>query len=90
MLLANKAYSTAKIRDYLEKQEVKVWIPDKVNVKVKHEFDEKLYKKRNVVEKLFCRLKDYLRITKRLDKLASSFNSFVYFAIFLISQRIHL
>ena len=54
-------------------------IPDKVNSKVKHKFDEELYKKRNVVERFFCRLKDFLRITIRLDKLSSSFISFVDF-----------
>ena len=82
-------YPTAKIRDYLDKQGVLVCIPDKVNAKVKHNFDKELYKKRNVVERFFCRLKDYLRITIRLDKLSSSFNSFVCFAIFLLTQRIH-
>ena len=87
VVLADKAYSTAKIRDYLEKQGALVCIPNKVNAKVKHEFDEELYKKRNVVERFFCRLKDYLRITIRLDKLSSSFSSFVGMAIFLISQR---
>ena len=88
-VLADKAYSTAKIRDYLEKQEAFVCIPDKVNAKVKHDLDRELYKKRNVVERFFCRLKDYLRITIRLDKLSSSFSSFVCLAIFLLSQRIH-
>lgn len=87
-VLADKAYSTTKIREYLEKQGAKVCIPDKANAKVKHEFDEELYKKRNVVERFFCRLKDYLRITIRLDKLSLSFNSFICFATFLISQRI--
>ena len=85
VVLADKAYSTAKIRDYLEKQEALVCIPDKVNAKVKHDFN----KKRNVVERFFCRLKDYLRITIRPDKLSSSFSSFVSLAIFLLSQRIH-
>jgi len=89
VVLADKAYSTAKIRDYLEKQGALVCIHDKINAKVKHDFDRELYKKRNVVERFFCRLKDYLRITIRLDKLSSSFNSFVCFAIFLLSQRIH-
>ena len=89
VVLADKAYSTAKIRDYLEKQRAIVCIPDKANAKVKHEFDEELYKKRNVVERFFCRLKDYLRISIRLDKLSSSFSGFVSLAIFLLSQRIH-
>jgi len=88
VVFADKAYSTAKIRGYLEKQEALVCISDKVNAKVKHDFDRELYKKRNVIEKFFCRLKDYLRITIRLDKLSSSFSSFVCLAIFLLSQRV--
>ena len=87
-ILDHKAYSTAKIRDYLEKQAALVCIPDKVNAKVKHDFDRELYKKRNVVEGFFCRLKDYLRITIRPDKLSSSFSSFICLAIFLLSQRV--
>lgn len=34
MVLADKAYSIVKIRDYLEKQAALVCIPDKVNAKV--------------------------------------------------------
>ena len=89
VVLADKAYSTVKIRNYLEKQGAIVCIPDKANAKVKHEFDEELYKKRNVVERFFCRIKDYLRISIRLDKLSSSFSVFVSLASFLLSQRIH-
>lgn len=88
VVLADKAYCDAKIRDYLQRQGALVCIPDKVNGKVKHGFDKKLYKKRNIVERFFCRLKDYLRITIRLDKLSSSFNSFVCLAVFFLSQRI--
>jgi hypothetical protein len=33
------------------------------------------YKKRNVVERCFCRLKDFRRIATRYDKLARSFLS---------------
>ena len=87
--MADKAYCDVKIRDYLEKQGARVCIPDKDNVKVKHDFDKKLYEKRNVVERFFCRLKDYLRITIRLDKLSYSFSSFVCLTVFLLSERIH-
>ena len=68
---------------------IHVLIPDKANAKVKHDFDRELYKKRNVVERFFCRVKDYLRISIRLDKLSSSFSGFVSLAIFLLSQHIH-
>jgi transposase len=32
-----------------------------------------LYKSRNAVERMFCRLKDYRRIATRYDKLATNF-----------------
>lgn len=40
-------------------------------------FDKELYKRRNVVERLIGKLKEYRRIATRYDKLAESFRSFV-------------
>ena len=40
-------------------------------------FDKAGYKKRNVVERLIGRLKEYRRIATRYDKLAESFRCFV-------------
>lgn len=67
---------------------LQVCIPDKETAKVKRDFDEEPYKKRNVVERFFCRLKDCLRITIRLNKLSSSVSGFGSLAIFLLSSRI--
>ena len=36
-------------------------------------FDASKYKHRNVVERTFCRLKDFRRIATRYDKLAKTF-----------------
>ncbi|WP_376741500.1 transposase [Sinorhizobium psoraleae] len=33
-------------------------------------FDRSAYKRRNLIERMFCRLKDWRRITTRCDKLA--------------------
>ena len=41
------------------------------------DFDKELYKKRNVVERLIGKLKEFRRIATRYDKLAESFRSFV-------------
>ena len=41
------------------------------------EFDKELYKKRNVVERLIGKLKEFRRIATRYDKLAESFRCFV-------------
>jgi len=41
------------------------------------EFDKSAYKRRNVVERLIGKLKEYRRIATRYDKLAESFRCFV-------------
>jgi len=38
-----------------------------------HPFDARTYRRRNVIERTFSRLKDFRRIATRYDKLASSF-----------------
>ena len=58
-VLADKAYSTEFIRSYLQGQGAVVCIPDKINFKFKHDFDSDLYKRRNIVERFFQRIKTY-------------------------------
>ena len=43
-------------------------------------FDAGLYKRRNVVERLIGRIKEYRRVATRYDKLAESFRCFVVIA----------
>ena len=38
------------------------------------------YKRRNVIERFFCRLKDFRRISTRYDKRADSFQAFLFLA----------
>jgi transposase len=40
-------------------------------------FDKEQYRRRNVVERLIGRLKEYRRIATRYDKLAESFRAFI-------------
>ena len=85
-VLADRAYSSDKIRSYLEERGALVCIPDKSNFKVKHEFDAELYKQRNIVERFFQRIKNFRHIATRYDKLAVCFLNFVLLA----SATIHL
>lgn len=84
-VLVDKAYSTIEIRQYLQNQGAIICIPDKVNFKIKYSFDRELYKKRNIIERFFCRLKNYRRIAMRYDKLSLTFSAFVSLALFLLS-----
>ena len=79
-ILADKAYSSDKIRNYLEGHGAQICIPDKVNFKTKHKFDAELYKRRNLVERFFQRIKNYRRVAFRFDKLAVCFLNFVLLA----------
>ena len=38
-----------------------------------HTYDAEAYKSRNLIERMFCRLKDFRRIATRYDKLARNF-----------------
>ena len=79
-VLADRAYSCDKIRSFLHCHGAVVCIPDKINFKVKHEFDVALYKQRNLVERFFQRIKNYRHIAFRFDKLANCFLNFVLLA----------
>lgn len=85
-VLGDKAFGSEQIRSYLARHGAIICIPDKVNAKVKHDFDSELYKNRNIVERFFQRLKNYRHIATRYDKLTDCFLNFVLFA----SAVIHL
>ena len=78
------AYSSSKIRDYIEKKGAKVCIPDKINFKIPHKFYSELYKQRNIIERFFQRIKNYQHIAFRFDKLAVCFFNFVLLAAAVI------
>jgi len=74
-LLADKAYDTNAFRAYLKKRKIRVVIPGKSNRKKRIRHDRTAYKRRNVIERCFGRLKDFRRIATRYDKLAETYLS---------------
>ena len=78
-LVADKGYDTDAFRRYLEEHGIAPVIPGKSNRKKPIRFDKLDYKVRNVVERCFCRLKDFRRIATRHDKLARNFFSALCF-----------
>lgn len=55
-------------------------IPPKANRKRKNCFSPFLYRNRNAIERMFCRLKDFRRFTTRYDRSATNFLAAVYIA----------
>lgn len=78
-LLADKGYDTDAFRGFLKKNRIRAVIPGKSNRKKRIRHDKQAYKGRNVVERCFCRLKDFRRIATRYDKLARNFFSALCF-----------
>lgn len=72
-LLADKAYDSDKVRDDLARRGTRAVIPNKDDRKYLHPFDKRRYRKRNAIERMFCRLKDFRLVAPRYDKLARNY-----------------
>jgi transposase len=79
-LLADRAYDANSLRDWLADRGVKAVIPPNPTRKHPHAYDAKAYKGRNLIERMFCRLKDFRRIATRYDKRADIYLSAVLLA----------
>jgi len=73
LLHADKAYDTDAIRRQIEASGAAPNIPSKINRRWKACFSPALYRSRNAIERMFCRLKDFRRIATRYDRLATNF-----------------
>jgi transposase len=72
-VLADKAYDGDAIRRLIEEQGAVPNIPSKANRRWKSCFSKVLYRDRNAIERMFCRLKDFRRIATRYDRLATNY-----------------
>lgn len=72
-LLADRAYDATKLRDWLTERGCEPVIPPNPTRKHPHPYDKVAYRARNLIERMFCRLKDFRRIATRYDKRADTF-----------------
>ena len=72
-LLADKAYDTNPFRAVLPVKAVEPVIPSIRRRKTLIPYDAAAYRQRNLIERMFCRLKDFRRVATRYDKLARNF-----------------
>ena len=84
VVLADKAYGTVKVREYIESEGATYCIPPKVNTADPWECDFNHYKERHVVECFFNKLKHFRRVATRYDKLSHNFLSFAFLASSMI------
>ena len=79
-LLADKGYDADGIRDTLAKANVEAVIPAKSNRRTPIPHDREKYRWRNLIERLFSKLKNWRRVATRYDKTAESYLGFVTLA----------
>jgi putative transposase len=83
-LLADKGYDANSLRDRLASTKTEAVIPSTKSRKTPIPHDVEAYRQRNLIERAFCRLKDWRRIATRYDKLAINFASAVAIAAVII------
>ncbi len=74
-LVADKAYDAERLCDWLKSRRTKAVIPSTATRTVPYGLDRKAYRRRNQIERLFCRLKNWRRLATRYDRLARNFLS---------------
>ncbi len=87
-LLGDRIYGSREFRNYLTGRKILYTIPPKKNIKNPWPYDKAGYKRRNIVERFFCRIKDFRRIATRYDKRDDSFFAFVLLAASFVSFAI--
>lgn len=83
-VIADKGYDAEKILDKIEEIGASAVIPPRSNRKAEREYDGRLYKERNLIERAFNKLKRFRRIATRYDRKAVYYKSFVYLAASLM------
>ncbi len=94
-VIADKGYSTKAIRTHLRERGIPATIPERRDQQANRKrkgraggrppaFDRTAYKRRNVVERCFNRLKQFRAIATRFDKTATSYRAMIDLATLLI------
>jgi transposase len=86
-LVADKGYTSQAFRKYLHRYHIRCTIARRSNQPRRGSFDQQHYRKRNIVERLINRLKQFRRIATRYEKRATNFAAMIKIAsIFLFSD----
>lgn len=79
-MLADRGYDADWFREALEEKGIKPCIPGRKSRAKPVKYDKRKYKRRNRIEMMFGRLKDWRRIATRYDRCPNVFCSAICFA----------
>lgn len=78
-VLADKGYDADYIIDKIKTTGAEPVIPPRLNRLEQREYNKEIYKERNIIERLFGKMKHFRRFATRYDKLSINFEAFIYF-----------
>jgi transposase len=85
-VLADKGYDSDNFIEAIEASGAEAVIPPRKNRTEQRNYDQELYKERNLVERLFQKLKHFRRIATRYERLKRNYQAM----LFLVSSMIWL
>ena len=80
---ADAAYDSDAIRRRVKRMKAQACIKPNPRRKVKKRYDKARYKRRNLIERFFARIKEFRRVATRYDKKAANYLGFVWLAAVL-------
>lgn len=83
-LVADKGYDSQALRAWLDERGTEAVIPPHRYRKLQYDYDRAVYKQRNVIEHMFCRIKDWRRVATRFDRNIKNFMGAVALAAVVI------
>lgn len=95
VVVADKGYDSQLIRKALREQSIQAQIPERALAEGSKrrrkgrppKVNKKLYSQRNIIERLFGRMKEMRRFACRFDKLAGSYLAFIQLAFMKICLK---
>lgn len=83
-VIADKGYDSDEFIATIEANQATAVIPPKSNRKITRQYDNVLYRERNLVERAFQKLKHYRRIATRYERLAITYQAMLSLVATLI------
>jgi transposase len=86
-VIADRAYDAEHFHDTILEAGAIPVIPPRPERRRPHRYDRALYKERNLVERMFAKLKQCRRVATRYDKLLKNYRGFVLIAAIILWLR---
>jgi len=87
-VVGDKGYDSDKAREHWRRRGISVCMPPKRNRLVQLWYDKGLYGTRHLVENSFNRLKNFRRLSLRLDKTDTGFRGFLAFVTVILNWHL--